>query len=89
MLRFLHPDKKSLVFDHEVLHIDVWFASGYVEPRYSLRVWGGGGNYRQYTRVGHLNEMVKGDYLRVRVEVDVTKPIYQGHRAVQNDEEEI
>ena len=62
---------------------------GMLNPDTALEFGGGGGNYRQYTRVGHLNEMVKGDYLRVRVEVDVTKPIYQGHRAVQNDEEEI
>lgn len=35
----------------------------------------------------HMNEMIGGDFLRVRVEIDVTKPLYRGRKIAINDSE--
>lgn len=35
----------------------------------------------------HVKEMIGGDFLRVRVEIDVTKPLYRGRKIAINDSE--
>lgn len=35
----------------------------------------------------HMNEMIGGDFLRIRVEIDVTKPLYRGRKIAINDSE--
>ena len=37
----------------------------------------------------HLNEIIGGDFLQVRVEVDVTKPLCRGRRVALNDNDEV
>ena len=42
----------------------------------------------QVTPCENPNEMVGGDFLRVHVEIDVSKPLYQGRRVVLDNNEE-
>lgn len=48
-----------------------------------------GENIGNISSAKHLNEMVGGDFLRIRVEVDVTKPLYRGCRVALNDKDEV
>lgn len=38
---------------------------------------------------GQEAEMIIGDFLKVRVEVDVSKPLYRGKKVIMDDEEEV
>lgn len=38
---------------------------------------------------GREAEMIAGDFLRVRVEVDVSKPLYRGRKVILDEEEEV
>lgn len=38
---------------------------------------------------GREAEMIAGDFLRVRVEVDISKPLYRGRKVILDDEEKV
>ena len=38
---------------------------------------------------GQEAKMIIGDFLKVRVEVDVSKPLYRGKKVIMDDEEEV
>ena len=61
------------------------FPISMLDPKTTIEL---GESLSQVTPCGNPNELVGGDFLRVHVEIDVSKPLYRGRRVALNDNNE-